>query len=168
MSSDEAPVEPAEPTEADRHRAMAVTANNTTWDLLDGRTHTAGEADDLLERAYAAAYHWRRASGRTPLNASRASWLISRCHATLGHGELALHHAERSIAHLAEADDLAADFDLAYAHEARARALACLGRVEEADAERATAAAVPIAGDEDRSIFESDLASGPWFGLPDR
>lgn len=58
-----------------------------------------------------------------------------------------------------------ADFDLAYAHEARARALACLGRLGEARAERAAAQAVPVAGDEDRSIVESDLAAGPWFGL---
>ena len=59
-----------------------------------------------------------------------------------------------------------ADFDLAYAHEARARALACLGRSDEAADELAAARAVPIADAEDRAIIESDLAAGPWFGLP--
>ena len=58
-----------------------------------------------------------------------------------------------------------ADFDLAYAHEVRARALACLGRLEEAEAELAAARAVPIADDEDRQIVDGDLAAGPWFGL---
>ena len=57
------------------------------------------------------------------------------------------------------------DFDLAYAHEARARALACLGRLDEAGAELAAARAVPIADDEDRKILDGDLAAGPWYGL---
>ena len=64
-----------------------------------------------------------------------------------------------------EAGDLAADFDHAYAHEATARALACLGRLDEARAEFALADAVEIADPEDRAIVESDLKSEPWFGL---
>ena len=57
------------------------------------------------------------------------------------------------------------DFDLAYAHEARARALACAGRLDDARAERDLAAATPIADDEDRAIVIADLADGPWYGL---
>ena len=41
------------------------TANNSTWELLDGRELTDDEADDLLGRAYAATYHWRRAADAT-------------------------------------------------------------------------------------------------------
>ena len=33
--------------------------------------------------------------GRQPEHAARAAWLIARAHVMLGHGELALHHAER-------------------------------------------------------------------------
>ena len=83
----------------------------------------------------------------------------------LGHGELALHHAEPVGRHVAEAGDLAADFDHAYAHEATARALACLGRLDEARAELALASAVEIADPEDRAIIEADIKSEPWFGL---
>jgi uncharacterized protein YndB with AHSA1/START domain len=147
------------------HRMQGVAANNSTWELLDGRQLTDDEADDLLGRAYAATYHWRRAEGATAVNAARGSWLVSRSHAVLGQGELALHHARRSSAHVQEAGDLAADFDHAYAHEATARALACLGRLDEARAELALAAAVEIADPEDRAIIESDLKSEPWFGL---
>ena len=147
------------------HRMQGVAANNSTWELLDGRPLTDDEADDLLGRAYAATYHWRRAEGATAVNAARGSWLVSRCHAVLGHGELALHHARRSSAHVQEAGDLAADFDHAYAHEATARALACLGRLDEARAKLALANAVEIADPEDRAIVESDLKSEPWFGL---
>lgn len=154
---------PAADVAAHWHRAQGVEANNSAWELLDGRQLTDDETDDLLARAYSAAYHWRRASGATPANAARASWLISHVHAVLGHGELALHHADRCAAVCAEAGLV--DFDLAYAHEGRARALARLGSVDEAAAERAAAAAVEIADPEDRAIFESDLAAGPWWSL---
>lgn len=147
------------------HRSSGVAANNATWELLDGREHTLDEVDDLLERAYAAAYHWRRATGSGPINRARGSWLISRAHATVGHGDVALHHADRCAAHTAEAGADAADFDHVYAAEARARALAALGRTDEAAAALAAARAITIDDDQDRAIVEADLASGPWYGL---
>jgi uncharacterized protein YndB with AHSA1/START domain len=151
--------------EGNWHRSHAVTANNSVWELLDDRSHTADEADELLQRAYAAAYHWHRASGATVLNRARAAWLMSRSHAVLGHGDVALHHADQCAAFTAAAAQEAADFDHAYADEARARALACLGRLERAGEAYRRAAAVGIADEQDRSIFEGDLASEPWFGL---
>ena len=51
-----------------------------------------------------------------------------------------------------------ADFDLAYAHEARARALRDLGRNEEAATAWAAATSVEIADPEDRAIVEKDFA----------
>lgn len=147
------------------HRAQAVTANNSVWELLDGRPLRPDEVDELLERAYAAAYHWRRAAGSTVVNRSRASYLVSRAHAYCGHGDLALHHAERCSELVSTAPDDMADFDHAYAYEGRARALACLGRLDEAREMRRRAASVRIADEQDRSIFESDLAAEPWFGL---
>ena len=148
----------------DEHRRLAIDANNSAWELLAlHRELTVEEGDDLLGRAYAAAHHWRRAGGAGPEHEARASWLVSRAHAAVGQGELALHHADRTAAMVAAA--ALGDFDLAYAHEARARALACLGRLGEAAPELAAARAVPIADDEDRKIFDDDLANGPWFGL---
>jgi uncharacterized protein YndB with AHSA1/START domain len=147
------------------HRAQAMSANNTAWELLDGRDLIADEGDDLLARAYAAQYHWQRATGSTAVNLTRASWLISRAHAVLGHGELALHHAQRCAHHLAAAGEAAADFDHAYAHEATARALACLGRLDDARAELAAARAVPVADEQDAAIVRADLEAQPWYGL---
>jgi uncharacterized protein YndB with AHSA1/START domain len=149
------------------HRAQGVAANNSAWDLLDGRPLTPAEADELQSRTYASLYHWQRAAGSTPVNLARASWLISRSHAVLGHGEVALHHAQRCAAHVGEAGTEAADFDHAYAHEATARALACLGRHDEARAELAAARAVEIADEEDRKIVQSDLDSEPGYSLTD-
>jgi uncharacterized protein YndB with AHSA1/START domain len=149
--------------EGEWHRSLGIEANNATWELLRAPAGTVDDADGLLASAYAAAYHWRRAARRGPENAARASWLISRAHVVLGHGELALHHAERC--RKAVADHGLADFDLAYAHESMARALACLGRLDEAVAEYAAARAVPIADDDDRAIVEADLEAEPWFEM---
>ena len=146
------------------HRRLAVDANNATWELLGTQDRTDDQVDDALERAYAAAYHWRRAARRGPEHAARAAWLVSHTHAVLGHGDLALHHADRAMALTRDAG--LCDFDLAYAHEARARALACLGRHDEAAAELAAAHAVPVADPDDRAILVADLVAGPWYGLP--
>lgn len=155
----------AEEIEGNWHRAQAVIANNSVWELLDGRHHDADEADELLQRAYAAAYHWRRARGSTAVNMARSSWLVSRAHAVLGHGDVALHHAGRVADHLERAGSAAADFDHGYAYEARARALACSGRMDEAREAYRRAATITVADAQDRSIYETDLAAEPWFGL---
>ena len=150
----------AQDDEATLHRSQAIEANNSVWELLDS---DVPDTTELLGRAYAASYHWARAADRTPATAARASWLLSRCHAVLGQGELALHHADECATTVAEAG--LEDFDLGYSHEARARALAALGRTDEASAELAAAKAVEIVDDQDREVFESDLAAPPWFGL---
>lgn len=164
VDTGETAIDPGE-IEGNWHRAQAVTANNSVWELLDGRPHTADETDELLERAYAAAYHWGRATGATVINRARTSWLLSRSHAVLGHGELALHHAERCAAFTDRAVHDAADFDHGYVYEARARALACLGRLDEARELRRRAEAVEVADEQDRAIFRGDLAAEPWYGL---
>jgi hypothetical protein len=63
--------------------------------------------------------------------------------------------------------DLMADFDIAYAYEAQARALALSGEMNEAEAhlENAQAAGEAIADEQDREIFMGDLEGGEWFGL---
>jgi uncharacterized protein YndB with AHSA1/START domain len=151
--------------EGEWHRAQGIAANNGTWDWLgkpDGE-RTADDEEQMTLSAYAAAYHWARAARSGPENVARANWLLSRVWAVRGNGALALHHADIVLS-TCRANDLR-DFDLAYAHESRARALAALGRLDEAAAERSTAAAVPIVDDEDRVIVEADLAAEPWFGL---
>ncbi len=146
------------------HRTQGIAAFNSVWELLEDPIGSPPDVDELLSRAYASAYHWSRASGRGPENAARASWILSRCHVVLGHGDLALHHADRCMAVVLEAG--LEDFDRGYAHEARARALALLGRLDDAATELDAARTTTIDDPEDRAIFEGDLAAPPWFDLP--
>lgn len=147
------------------HRTQGIAANNSIWELLDGREPSPEEGDELLVRAYASSYHWARAARRGPINAARAAYMIAKAHTVLGQADMALHWVDRYDVLLAAAGGDAADFDHAYGHEVRARALACAGRLDDAAAERALAVAYPIGDDEDRTIVETDLETGPWFGL---
>ncbi len=58
-----------------------------------------------------------------------------------------------------------ADFDLAFVHEAMARALACAGDEEGARRELAVVASIPIVDPEDKEIVDADLAKEPWYGV---
>ena len=148
--------EPVEIIEPDWHRAQAVEANNSLWDLFDKPVRTAEDDEEMLRRAYAAAFHWERARDAKPENAARADYMIAKALLLSGQPTASLRSAERCLAICLEHG--LTDFDLAYAQEARARALRALGR--DADAAQAWAAAtsISVADPEDREILEADFA----------
>jgi uncharacterized protein YndB with AHSA1/START domain len=148
---------------AEEHRSKAIEINNSVWPLIESADRSVDDDAEMVRTAYAAAYHWGHAARATVANEARSEWLISRVLCLAGHGEVALFHADRCAAAVRRGE--LGDFDLAYACEARARALAALGRMDEARVEYDAAHAVPIADDEDREIVAADLASEPWFGL---
>jgi len=156
----ETPVSEA-PT-GDWHRRQGIEANNSVWDLLAKNDRTPDEDEDLLRRAYTSAYHWQRATGTGPANEIRASYMIARALLATRQPERALVTAQHGIA-LCQEHDIA-DFDLAYAHEAQARALWAVGRTADGDAAMAAARAVPIADPEDLAIVEKDFADLPHYG----
>lgn len=45
------------------HRALAIEANNSTWEFLSKPFSelSAADTEEMTQRAYAAAYHWSRA-----------------------------------------------------------------------------------------------------------
>jgi uncharacterized protein YndB with AHSA1/START domain len=145
--------------DADVHRRLAVEANNSVWELAEVAGRSPEQDEDLLRRAYAAAYHWQRAAGAGPQNQARADYMVAKALLLTGRPEESLRSADRCL-RTCEAHGLA-DFDLVYAHEARARALAALGRTEQARAAWEVAHSVPVADDEDRAVVERDLADPP-------
>jgi len=141
------------------HRQQAAEANNSVWELLEKPHRSAAEDEEMLQRAYASRYHWARAEGRGPVHVARGAWLLARVQSDLGEGALSLRYADECLAVCEEHGLTGAD--LAYAHEARTRALARLGRADEASAARTAALAVPVEDAEDRARLEEDLANQP-------
>jgi uncharacterized protein YndB with AHSA1/START domain len=144
---------------AEWHRMQGIEANNSTWELIDKTERSADDDEEMLRRAYASSYHWARAARREPANDARGAWMLAKVQLLVGQPELSRRYAERCMDICR--DHGLKDFDLAYAHEATARALQALGREAEAAQEWAAAKAVPIADEEDRKIFEADTLTGP-------
>lgn len=140
------------------HRAQGIDCNNATWEMVDAERSPEHD-EEMIRRAYASLYHWQRAAGRGPENEARGLWMLSKVQLLTGQAELSMRYADACMAHC-RANGLV-DFDLAYAYEARARALKRLGRDDEAATEWAAARAVAIADAEDQAILDGDLADGP-------
>jgi uncharacterized protein YndB with AHSA1/START domain len=140
------------------HRAQGIECNNSTWEMIEAE-RTADNDEEMLRRAYASAYHWGLAARRGPANEARAAWMLAKVQLLVGQPELSLRYADQCMAACRKHG--LADFDLAYAHEARARALKALGDDIAAGQEWEAAKSVPIADPEDQAILDGDLAVGP-------
>ena len=150
-----APLPPIEDAAGEWHRAQGIECNNSAWEMIEAE-RTSDNDEEMLRRAYASAYHWARAVRRGPANDARGAWLLSKVQLLVGQPELSLRYADRCMAVCLEHG--LADFDLAYAHEARARALKALGDDVAAAQSWEMARAVPIADAEDQAILDADLA----------
>jgi len=137
------------------HRAQGIECNNSTWEMIEA-ARTSENDEEMLRRAYASAFHWARAARREPANDARAAWLLAKVQLLAGQPGLSLRYADRCLA-LCQQHGLA-DFDLAYAYEARARALKALGDDIAAGESWERAKSVSIADAEDRAILGADLA----------
>jgi hypothetical protein len=145
------------PLEPERQRQLAKDLFNRVWELLESESRTPAEDDEMLHAAHASRYHWGVAG--EPVNLARGEWQCSRVYAVLGRAEPALWHGRRSL-DLCDEHGLA-DFDLAYAYEALARAHRVAGEAPEAEAyERLAAeAGEAIADPDDREHFRADVAT---------
>lgn len=150
-------------TEQEAHKYFGVSLNNLVWQLLEKPDRTPEDNDRMIKAAYASSYHWGVVGA--PVNQARGEWLISHVFAVLNQPVPALDHAQRNLTICQ--DNKFSDFDLGYAYEGMARALAAGSDRTEAQhyfnlAERQGRT---IKNDEDRSIFQKDLTAGPWYGI---
>jgi hypothetical protein len=154
--------------ERELHRWFGVELNNATWDMVDnvlGPDSPAGDKDQALYGAYAAAYHWTQVG--TVANQCRGEYLIHATAIAVGLPDLALRHALRCAEYAAARPDLMTSFDLACSAEALARGHAAVGDASAATEHLARARELTTTLDaEDRPYMEERLASGPWYGLP--
>lgn len=143
------------------HRRLGVDLYNATWALLDRDDRTPEEDDAMIAAAHASMHHWSQAADVQPENLGRGHWLCSRVHAVMAQPDAAAYHADRYVT-IAESHPLA-DWDLAAAYEASARACAVAGDWDAAEdfVARARTACGSIAADEDREVIEKDLETVP-------
>jgi hypothetical protein len=140
-------------------RQLAAALFNRVWALLEQVARSEAEEAEMVHAAHASTYHWMRIG--QPVNRARGEWQCSRVYAVLGRSEPSLFHA-RKVLEICQREGIA-DFDLAFAYEALARACALAGEVAEARrwAELARAACERVAEDDDREIVLSDLETLP-------
>jgi hypothetical protein len=139
------------------HRALGAALFNEVWILLEQPNRTRADDDRMLHLAHASRYHWGEVG--TPAQLARGEWQCSRVYAVLGRAEPCRHHAQRVLDLCTE--NALGDWDLAFAHEALARAHAIAGDPDSARREAELALAVDIADDEDRALVLSDLETVP-------
>jgi DNA-binding transcriptional MerR regulator len=152
-----------EPTELDpaTRRKLAADLFNHTWTLLERSDRTPEQVDEMIHSAHASRYHWGEVPDRESVNLARGEWQCSRVYAVLGRAEPALWHARRCL----EINEAAgnADWDIASAYEAMARAHLVAGDLEAVATWKAKAVAAleAIADSDDREIIEGDIATLP-------
>lgn len=149
----------SDPLTKAQHRTIGADLFNRAWALLDQRSRSPQEDDELVHAAHASRYHWGHAG--TALNIGIGEWQLSRVYAALGRAEPALFHARRAL-EIARTHRLGR-FYLAYAYEAMARASAVAGR--RTDRNRFLREARRLSGGvrdrDDRRMLLEDLATIP-------
>jgi hypothetical protein len=149
-------------TEAEAHKFFGVKLNNAVWDFLGKEFRSSADNEAMIQAAHASYYHWS-VIGK-PENFARGQWMLARVYAVTNNPPAALKYA--GMCHQTCQAHTLADFDLAYAYEALARAYAVAGN--EGQYRHfymlAEEAAASIADPEDRKIFDGDLEAQPWFG----
>jgi hypothetical protein len=142
------------------HRRLAAQAFNAVWDLLLA-DRTPEETDAMVDLAHTSYWHWTQVAGDTDRQLATGSWQLARVYAVLGDAVRARHYGERSL-RIAEDSPRLGAFNVAYAHEALARAAAVAddARAYQRHDEAARALLDEIA-DDGRTLLEADLANLP-------
>lgn len=137
------------------HIALAKELFNEAWDLMDKAGRSAEDDIAMLHKAHTSCYLWREAG--SPVNNARGEWQVSRVYSMLNMGAPALLHGKYSLALCLE--NGIGGFDLAFGHEAAARAYRVLGDMEKAARHKALGlAACDGIGDEgDREYTKSNF-----------
>jgi hypothetical protein len=143
------------------HRKLAVDLFNYVWELLEKPDRTKDENDSMVHAAHASRFLWGQVG--TAVNLARGEWQVSRVYSVLNRTEPSLYHARRCL-EICKENNIG-DFDLAYAYEAIARAMAVAGKRSESQhyLVAASEAGERIAEQDDKNLFFNDLATIPNF-----
>lgn len=140
-------------------RRFAIECNNRAWRLAEAGARTAGEDEEMLHAAHAAAWHWSKAG--TELHQARATMLLGHVHALLGRGASAMAYARQSFAYVTSRDS--PPWEVAFAHAILANAAAASGERELQATHYAIARdlGAALADMEEREIFDATFRAVP-------
>ncbi len=147
------------------HRTLAIAFNRRTWELIDNKSRSVEDTEEMIMSAHASLAHWLKAG--TGVNQQRGEWLIARAYAEAGRLEPALHHLQRTRGltevHAAQLKD----FEFAFVDALAARIQALAGNHQETARLYAMAVALGegIVNAADRTAFFVQLAEEPWYGF---
>ena len=150
------------------HEKMAKDCFNKTWDYMDKKERKSEDDIAMIHAAHASRFHWgilvENGKG-TAVNLQRGEWQIARVYTILKRKESALYHANLCLT--ITKDNKIADFDLAFAYEAIARASALVGNKDDFKTyfELAEKAGNEIKDVRDKDYFFEELKGGKWFGM---
>lgn len=146
------------------HRFFAVECNNAAWNLTSKLDRTPDEDQEMLNLAYASAYHWSKVG--QPINVARSNIALSHAHSLLGDGDLALGYARRALEFFEHHE--CEDWDVAFAHLEIALAAAVQGKagLHAEHYETARSLGEAIQEEEDRKIFLDEFDRIPSQVLP--
>jgi hypothetical protein len=141
--------------EKEFHEKVAKETFNLVWDLLDKKDRTKDDELQMIHAAHASRFHWGKIG--EPLQFERGEWQISRVYSVLNIPQQALYHAQQCL-DICKVNGIA-DFDIAFAYEALARAYSL---IEDSDAyeenlKLAKEAGNQIENDDNKSYFFSEL-----------
>ena len=139
------------------HRFFAAQCFNNAWTLIEKAVRTPDEDEQMLRLAQASMWHWTQREDCKDPNLSIGYWQLARVCALLKRADDARRYGELSLRYTS-ADE---PFQLAYAHEALARAAKIAGDRAECGKhlERATKLAESIGEPDDRKLLLDDLAT---------
>ncbi len=157
MSTDNKNLKPAQ-------EKLARQYFNQTWNLLEKPDRSPEEEIAMIHAAHTSCYLWMQVG--TAVNHQRGEWQVSRVYAVIGDASQALRHAGYCLELTENNLDEMADFDIAFAYEAIARANAL---ADHSDTARKYIGLAQQAGDkikdaDDRKVFIDDFNGGEWNG----
>jgi len=112
------------------HKNIASEGFNKCWHYIDMATRTVAEDEEMRRMAEVSFWHWMQVDGHTKENESVGYWQLARVYAISSRYHMASYYADKCI-EVSEGNELA-PFYIGYGYEAKARAFALSGRLEEA------------------------------------
>ena len=77
------------------NRWFAVETNNMAWELVEAKTRSAADVENMIDAAHAACFHWKHVGNS--LNYLRAQTLLVTAYVRSGRAEPARYHADRCL-----------------------------------------------------------------------